>query len=982
MSYKKEPSEEFLSPFRDRKSAVKNLTALAGHLKNNASFENLRNMFIDNPNPDQALNILLRFIDAGCYSDIGKSIDSITNISLLIKLFGYSEYYADVIIRRSDMFSDFILKNNIHDEFLILPKSEYFLPTSAVTLTDALHQLRLYKEKAYFHIGVRNIIKLTNLETTIANLSLLADFVIQNSLILAEFSLSKKYEIDNNSFCVISVGKLGGQELNYSSDIDLLYLYQDDYSNSDSFDKTEVYSYCSELASLLSLYLTDKTDDLQMYRVDLRLRPHGEAGPIVRDISSYLRYYEQSGQTWERQMLIKARISAGNADTGEHFLQMIKPWVYARSPEINYIKDIYKIKVRSERIPNASNNIKLFSGGIRDIESICQTLQHLYGGIDKSLRGNGTIESIKLLKSKGKLSSSESQLLYDSYVFFRNLEHSLQYPHNRQTHSLPSDTNSKHSLAKRMSLNKWEDLEKEISRTRKNVRAIFNDIFKTESEEINTDLIFNSEDTDEVALDVVATMGFNDRKSSLRNLRFLSKGHPPNIFPESVQLKFRKVWNLLYHNLYRSANMDIALNNLEKIVHSYAAPGALYDLFIERPDFLKLLIFLTGSSSKLVDQLASKPEIFDSIFQPGDLLNQSNLRKSFIFETRNKKNFSDFANSSYSFMIKQQIVVYLWYLLGNRSLESIENALTNIADLILKESIELIYSTNGLNIPLSLLTLGNLGRKEIGFASDIDLIFVLAPQDNQKVNTRDIETGTKFAQLFSDLISGSKGSPTLYKIDYRMRPEGRNAMLIATLPDLLHYLDDRAAPWEILAYMNTRSIWNSHNANDNVGGLIRAAVHQRGLIKNDKKSLQDLTQKTRKEKHISGEFNLKWNEGCMHDIQNIVWLYQLRYSSKYHILTSYHSTIGLLEQLEIAGVINSNDSNELSTAYKFYRFVDQHLYMSLNKSNGILPDKSADIQYLSEVIGLTQSNNLTEMLKEYADLVKEIVERLNQALEN
>ena len=591
MSYKNKISEEFLLFFRNQITAENNLTRLAGHLKNDASLENLQNMFKDNPNPDQALNILLRFIDSDNYTDLGTDIYSIPNINLLIKIFGFSEYFSGVVIRRWDLFSEFIINENMQNEFVLIPKRKYFIPTSSITLADALHQLRLYKEKSYFHIGVRNILGLSNLETTISNLSILADFVIQNALMLAEISLSDKYGISNNSFCVISVGKLGGHELNYSSDIDLLYLFQDNNSISDSFHNTELNSYFSKLASLVSDYLTDKSDDLQMYRVDLRLRPHGDAGPIVRDISSYLRYYEQSGLTWERQMLIKARVSAGNVDTGESFLQLIKPWVFTRSPEINYIKDIYKIKIRSENAPNASNNIKLFSGGIRDIESISQTLQHLYGGIDKSLRGNGTIESLNLLKNKGKLSSNEFRLLYESYVFFRNLEHSLQYPQNRQTHALPVDSDRRQNLAKRMSFYNWDTLNKKIAKTRSNVRKIFNDIFKVESEEIDTNVIFNSEDKDEVALEVVDNLGFSGKKSSLRNLRFLSKGHPPNIFPVSVQFKFKKVWNLLYHNLYRSANMDIALNNIEKIVHSYSAPGALYDLFLERPDFLRILIF-------------------------------------------------------------------------------------------------------------------------------------------------------------------------------------------------------------------------------------------------------------------------------------------------------------------------------------------------------------------------------------------------------
>ena len=302
-----------------------------GTLKNNISkIEKSLNIQIDqkllirlikdNPDPDQAINFLERFVNINSEQADLSNLFQEPSLKSLLTLFGHSEYYTGVLLQRPDLFHYLNPDTESVQDIDVGDNALEDVSISTIPLNDQVYQLRLYKEKVFFKIGVRNILGYADLETTMTGLSNLADSVIRKSLDIAISTLNQKHSIQKSTFCVISVGKLGGMELNYSSDIDLLFVYNNENSSSDSLNKSNQFSYYSEIASKLSSILSGRTDDLQMYRVDLRLRPDGEAGPIVRDLAGYLRYYERSGHTWERQMLIKERISAGDINTVSEFI--------------------------------------------------------------------------------------------------------------------------------------------------------------------------------------------------------------------------------------------------------------------------------------------------------------------------------------------------------------------------------------------------------------------------------------------------------------------------------------------------------------------------------------------------------------------------------------------------------------------------------------------------------------------------------------
>jgi len=966
--------------FSNRETAEGNLLSISNILEIPIHKLDIETIFKNNPDADQALNFLERYVRVYKTEITGKSLLSIPYINDLVRLFGHSEYFSEVLLRRNDIHKTLFSQNGIETTFSVRSK-ENFDYTPENNLEDALHKLRLHKEESFFKVGLRNITGRVNLANTIRDLSLLADFVIQNVLYLSKRSLKDKYKIEQDTFSVLSVGKLGGTELNYSSDVDLLYVYNDIESNHNSQNLQKSFAYYSDLASIITKTLSDNENFLQMYRVDLRLRPNGDAGPIVRDVAGYIRYYERSGQTWERQMLIKARVSAGDTDTGNTFLDRIKPWVYSQVNEISYIGEIYHVKIRSEQKYLENTNIKLSPGGIRDIETICQTLQHFYGGGDSRLRGLGTLESIKLLTENGKLPSTDSNTLINAYTFFRNVEHALQYPLNRQNHTLPSQESKLLSLSRRLNFKEFKNFNKELKKYLKAIRNIFEDLFKTEVEDIKTEIIFDSNFNVKDKLQVMNELGFNDLESSLKNLHYLFEGHSPNKFTESTKSKFMNIWNLIYHGINKTASMDITLNNLEKIIQSYNSPAIIYELFAQQPDFLKLLILLAGNSTRMADLLSIYPELFDTIIQPEGDLNSDSLRNDFNSILISTDNTDEDNKRAFVFVQKRLISIYLWHFLGGKPISHVERLLTQTANIVVKEIVEQLYSTNRLNLQLTLLALGKFGSSEMGFHSDIDLLFLLTPVSNNELNFKDIDTASKFIHMFNKKISDQTSSIPLYKTDYKIRPEGKNSPLITTLNEFNEYLINRALQWEITALTKIRTIWNSQNSKQNVETDIRKIIFEKSLTKEGFNDFNRIIAKTRKEKLTSGGFNLKWSEGGIADIEHICQLYQLRFAKEIHSLKDKRSTLSIINLLHENDLFSTSEANILTESYNFYRRLEQHLYMSTNIENYTLPKDQVKKNYIARIMGERSTKEFDDLNYNINDSVKSIISGLSINLE-
>ena len=462
--------------FTDVKKADRNLLSLAGEPPTRRLFaeivEELLQRICESPDLDAALNNLERFANVAFDRNFFYTLlrDAPALISLLVACFGSSQYLSDTLIRNPEYF-EWLMEPGVmshpRDRNVMYQElsSKVKIPGS---LDKKLNAMRRYKRREALRIGLRDLLKEADLETTTLELSNLADASLQIAYELAEAQLTPGFgepqfvdadgKIKKSAFAVIGMGKLGGCELNFSSDIDVMFVYSHEGETSKGIDNRE---YFTKMSEFIVNALSKVTEEGYVFRVDIRLRPESSTGSIVRSLDSYEAYYEGWGEIWERQALIKARPVAGDAELGRAFIEMIQPFVYQRYLDAKTIelikKDIRNTKAKIEKRigPKAvHSHVKLGVGGIREIEFIVQVLQLINGGRDKELQNRNTLKTIELLHTKGYLDEKESTCLKEAYRFLRTVEHRLQIIADRQIHLLPSRKDELNKLAKRMGYRK------------------------------------------------------------------------------------------------------------------------------------------------------------------------------------------------------------------------------------------------------------------------------------------------------------------------------------------------------------------------------------------------------------------------------------------------------------------------------------------------------------------------------------------------
>src|SRR5271157_5058683 len=428
-------------PFRDAAKAKSNIERLTQKLASSVMGP-LASLLMPSPDPDGALNLLDRYVQ-GCPPEVlGAIARTPTALTYLVAVFGYSTFLAETLLAEPALAVQFARDRN----FTKLKSQEDLLQDFArFTTTNPdpwlSSQLARFKRRNYLRIALKDVLGLSTLGETTLELSSLADVILANALSFSDQELSKRYgrpqfrdpqgRIARSGFSIVSLGKLGGNELNYSSDIDLLFLYFRDGETSGGAERSSIIAnkeYFVRLAHAVTRTVTQTTPHGQVFRVDLRLRPEGEQGDLAISLKSALEYYKHRARDWELQMLIKARHSAGESV------------LWARE----------KISPRLRESRGAAIDVKRHRGGIRDIEFLTQCLQRLYGRDDRWVRSGGTLHALRKLNDKGQLGDREFADLTTSYEFLRQIEHCVQLDRGQQTHRLPADAGALDRLARRV----------------------------------------------------------------------------------------------------------------------------------------------------------------------------------------------------------------------------------------------------------------------------------------------------------------------------------------------------------------------------------------------------------------------------------------------------------------------------------------------------------------------------------------------------
>jgi glutamate-ammonia-ligase adenylyltransferase len=732
----------------------------------------------------------------------------------------------------------------------------------------AFTRIRQFKQRETLRIAARDLAHLSNLPEIILEISDVADVCMESVWEICHQQLIDRYGAPYHqdaegrwhptSACVLGMGKLGGHELNYSSDVDVLFVYADEggvfkespplintplqrgvgkragtktVSTVSSFrSKKSIpqptlknHQFFNRLAEAFIAEISRMAPEGMLYRIDLRLRPEGDLGPLNRSVSSYENYYAQWGQTWERMMLIKARCVAGDDALANEFLEMIQPFRYPRSINESVLHEVAAMKDRIEnevvKTDELERNVKLGRGGIREIEFVAQALQLLHAGRQPFLQGAQTLPALEKLVQYELLTREDSRSLADAYCFLRDVEHRLQMEDNRQTHTIPSDRDAQARLAFLMSFLSLKKFEAARQTHTSNVRRIFDKVLKGEMPTNANQSPFPNqfEGAETEWKKILTDCGFKDAQKAFRVLREFVEG--PGYVHVSERTKglafnlLPRLFALCPGEAGRGvptaprarqepplSDPDRVVTRLDSFISAYGARAILFELWNSNPAIFELLVGLFDRSEFLAELAIRTPDLVDELVTSGRL-RQRKTSEETLSDLRHGLRDKDQFLWLRRYHQAELMRIGLRDILGMADFEQYLVELSALADACLQYALEVVMRKNKIKTPsFAIIGLGKLGGAEIDYGSDLDIIFVA----DSKV--KNLPALAKLAIQVMELVSRRTEQGMTFHTDARLRPDGEKGLLVNTLDAYEEYYRQRAALWEIQSLTRTRPI--------------------------------------------------------------------------------------------------------------------------------------------------------------------------------
>jgi len=683
---------------------------------------------------------------------------------ILIAISSSSNYLTDIIVRNPEYLHQ-VFDPAYLSGLLIEDKLKKEISEGAVrfkTLTAQMNYLRQIKKRYILKIGLSDILGMCKLIKVTEQLSILARALNETVFNVSFNEILKKYSLYkiNHKYCMCSLGKLGGNELNYSSDVDLILFF--DSNETIPGTGKEFQEILSEITQLFVKLSSDVTDGGYIYRVDFRLRPDGKYSPLCCPITDYTRYYETRGEDWERQMLIKLSFVCGDIELFNRFSNFIQPYIYPSTYSSSIKDKIKKMKMNIELQHMEIENVKTFWGGIRDIEFSVQALQLLNGGKLKQIRTGNTLNGIELLAANNLLKKNEKEMFTEAYIFYRRIEHFLQLMNDQQTHLIPQENEQLNKLAVFLGLNTIDNFREKLNIYRNAVRKIYNEILTT--------------DDNGATPDGINAIKFKDMNKAAKNIKFLRSGAgliERKEFDARTIESFIKIEPQILYFLKQSIDPDRVLENFVKIIRTTRYPSIWYNEFISSnflDHFLKICLF----SQRTVD-----------LFSTNKILEEDFIsRKVFMKDIKDEINI--LSTDEIIFIIAVQFALKL--------IDSKKTA--NILSLFINHKLNQLCSDLKLTYKYCLCGLGSYGAESMNFASDIDLVILV----------EDIQKSTDCQEDFQTFLIKAKEVLKPFEVDFRLRPEGQSSPLVWDLKNYREYLNKRARVWEFQTLLKLRFV--------------------------------------------------------------------------------------------------------------------------------------------------------------------------------
>ena len=824
-----------------------------------------------------------------------------TLAEFLIAVSQASPYLKDCLLKEVDFFYS-LLANGFDASLEDILASSLNAGMKITSENDFMVAIRKSKRRLALLCGLADLggwwegARVTKALSQFANASLSAclDFVLLKAHGDEKLKLANPGRPQEEcGFIVLGMGKLGAGELNYSSDVDLIFLFDD--TAAIRLDTDDALTLLSRMAKQFIKLMQERTADGYVFRMDLRLRPDPSSTPLVIPLIAALNYYESQGQNWERAAMIKARAVAGDIKAGEAFLKELGPFIWRKYLDFAAINDVQSIKRQIHahkghgEIAVLGHNIKLGRGGIREIEFFAQTQQLIAGGRNDQLRVNETIAALQALHSHNWIEQSAVEELSEAYWFLRDVEHRLQMVDDGQTHTLPANQNELKRIAIMCGQQNVEAFENTIRSKLETVEKHYSALFETAPDLASEsgNLVFTGDGEDPDTIQTLEKMGF---ANAIEIIKIIKTWHVARI-PALRATQARELLTELVPDLLRAfskaGNPDDVLYKFDRFLSGLPAGIQLFSILKNNPDLSALVIKILSAAPRLAEQIAHRPHVFDAMIDPQ--FGQGEISEGVLEEIlgaglKNSADYEAGLDEARRFTRQTQFMIGCQLFAGTLSARDAAKAFSSLAEVVVCEMLKFVRQefekTHG-NVDgakLCILAMGRLGSRELTASSDLDLIFLYDYDGNCEMSDGEKPLATsqyfiRMVQRFISAMSAPTAEGRLFELDFRLRPSGNAGPLATHYESFLKYQREEAWVWETQALTRARVVAGDDCLVKKINKSIPKIIHDHSQKKNLEKEILQMRKLLEKEKGTTSPWHVKNMRGGFLDIEFIAqWL--------------------------------------------------------------------------------------------------------------
>ncbi|MBK9616797.1 MAG: bifunctional [glutamate--ammonia ligase]-adenylyl-L-tyrosine phosphorylase/[glutamate--ammonia-ligase] adenylyltransferase [Uliginosibacterium sp.] len=828
---------------------------------------------------------------------------------------------------------------------------EGFLAAEPLNEQNLHARLRHLKSWVYAHVMVRDLAGIAPLAEVTTAMTAVAEVALQTALQTLTQQHSTRFGLPRNAagelqeLIVLGMGKLGGGELNVSSDIDLIFIYPEE-GDTDGPRSLSNSDYFTRIGRALIGAIAENTADGYVFRVDMRLRPNGDSGPLVASFDMLENYFITQGREWERYAWIKARPLTGTRH--EELKSLARPFIFRKYLDfgaINAMRDLHAQIRREVARREMADNIKLGAGGIREIEFIAQVFQLIRGGGSRDLQIRPTLHVLRALSARGLLDADAVRELSTAYDFLRRLEHRIQYLDDAQTHLIPESVGDRARLARAMGFLSYADLEAVLNAHRVVVSRHFSEVFGDPASEGHPlDGLWNGDCGQENTEEALGELGYRAPRVSAARLQEFRQGARLRSISEEARSRLDALMPRILELAAGRRNPDEALSRMIALIEAICRRAIYLALLQQYPRALARVVELVAASSWVAAYLTRHPLLLDELLD-ARLLSAEHDWAAFAKDLGGRMTALGDDTERQMDVMREAHHAQVFRLLnhdlaGLLSVEALSDHLSALADIILEETLAQCWrklpKRHASEHRFAILGYGKLGGKELGYASDLDLVFI---HDDPDPDCQAIYA--RLAQRLNTWLDSHTAAGHLFETDNRLRPNGDAGLMVVSLEAFEHYQRHDAWIWEHQALTRARFCAGNAEVGAKFEALRSALLCQPRALEPLRTEVLAMRQKMRDSFADKGEgFELKHDAGGLIDVEFIVQYLVLAHAHQHPELAENKGNIALLQRCAAAGLISAERAQQSANAYRSMRHAQHEL--RLNQQTSRVFDDSLD----------------------------------------